>query len=225
MKLNSNPARGFAIAILAVALGGNAKPAQTEPQTTPAPEHSPGHCAGKRQTLLGVGNFGEVTPMLYRGGQPNQVGLEGLAKMGVNIVVDGRLTGRDQERKEVNRMGMQFVELPWHCLFPKDETFVRFLAVLRDHPGKKVFVHCRYGDDRTGMMIAAYRMAVEGWTAEEARQEMEQFGFHHLVCPTLGRYENKFPERLKKNPGLQGLHVQPEASHSEVLAQSNRPCG
>ena len=129
-----------------------------------------------------------------------------MAKMGVNIVVDVRLSGRDKERKEVEKDGMQYVAIPWHCLFPKDDTFARFLALLRDNPGKKVFVHCRYGDDRTGMMIAAYRMSVEGWSAVEARKEMEQFGFHRLVCPRLGPYEKDFPEHVRNNPAFQGLH-------------------
>ena len=57
----------------------------------------------------------------------------------------------------------------------------------------------RYGDDRTGMMIAAYRMAVEGWTAEEARKEMNAFGFHNVICASLVGYEKSFPERLKKS--------------------------
>jgi len=202
MKVTSHITCGLVVAaILAAALWGNAEPPQAKPQTASASEHS----AGKRLTLEGVGNFGEVTPMLYRGGQPKQKGLEGLAKMGVNIVVDVRLTGRDKERKEVNQLGMQFVELPWHCMFPKDEPFARFLKLLKDNPKKKVFVHCRYGDDRTGMMIASYRMAVEGWTPEEARKEMEQFGFHHLVCPSLGPYEKKFPEHLRSNPAFQSL--------------------
>ena len=203
MKVNFHTTRSLVVvATLTAVLCGNAGPAQSKTQTASASEHSP----GKRLALEGVGNFGEVTPLLYRGGQPNQVGLEGLAKMGVNIVVDGRLTGRDKERKEVNKLGMQFVELPWHCMLPKDEVFVRFLALLQENPGKKVFVHCRYGDDRTGMMIAAYRMAVEGWTPEEARKEMEKFGFHHLVCPSLGPYEKKFPEHLRSNPAFQDLH-------------------
>jgi len=163
------------------------------------------HSPAPRITLIGVGNFGEVTPTLYRGGQPKPAGFEGLAKMGINIVVDVRLSGRDKERKGVEKLGMQFVEIPWHCLVPKDETFVRFLTLLRQNPDKKVFVHCRYGDDRTGMMIAAYRMAVEGWTPEEARKEMQKFGFHRLVCPSLVPYEKNFPERLKKDPAFQAL--------------------
>jgi len=156
-------------------------------------------------TVQGVGNLGEVTPMLYRGGQPKPAGFAALAKMGINIVVDVRLSGKDNERKEVEKDGMQFVELPWHCLFPKDEPFARFLKLLKDNPGKKVFVHCRYGDDRTGMMIAAYRMAVEGWTPAEARTEMEKFGFHRLICLSLGPYEKEFPEHLRSNPAFQDL--------------------
>lgn len=53
------------------------------------------------------------------------------------------------------------------------------------------------------MMVAAYRMSVEGWTAEDARREMEQFGYKPLVCPSLGPYEKHFPEKLKKDSALQ----------------------
>jgi hypothetical protein len=49
------------------------------------------------------------------------------------------------------------------------------------------------------MVIAAYRMAVEGWTAEEARKEMNAFGFHTVICASLVGYEKSFPERLKKS--------------------------
>jgi protein tyrosine phosphatase (PTP) superfamily phosphohydrolase (DUF442 family) len=188
--------------ILAIAVCVAALPPQGNNRTDSPAEHSP----GKRLTLEGVGNFGEVTPRLYRGGQPTPAGLSGLAKMGVNIVVDVRLSGRDKERQEVTKQGMQFVELPWHCLFPKDDVLARFLKLLKDNPEKKVFVHCRYGDDRTGMMIAAYRMAVEGWTPEEARKEMEKFGFHRMICPSLGPYEKKFPEHLNNNSAFQDLH-------------------
>jgi len=164
-----------------------------------------GHSTGKRLKLPGVRNFAEVTPLLYRGGQPTREGFENLARRGIEIVVDGRLTGKETERKVVTGLGMQYVAIPWHCLFPKDSKFAQFLAVLRDNPKKKVFVHCRYGDDRTGMMIAAYRMAIEHWTPEEAREEMDQFGFENTVCFPLKSYEKNFPERLKTDPALRGL--------------------
>jgi tyrosine-protein phosphatase SIW14 len=152
----------------------------------------------RRVTVVGVSNFGEVNSHLYRGGQPKGAGYANLKKMGIDLVVDVRLSGKEVEKKDVNQAGMQFIAIPWHCFFPKDKVFAEFLEVLRENRDKKIFVHCRYGDDRTGMMIAAYRMAVEGWTPEEAKKEMEKFGFHHLVCPRLGPYEKDFPDHLQK---------------------------
>ncbi len=97
-------------------------------------------------------DFGEVTTTLYRGGQPSKAGFRTLAKMGINIVVDLR-GSRESERRIVTHLGMQYVPLHWHCWFPRDETFAKFLTLLRQNPGKKIFVHCRLGDDRTGMMV------------------------------------------------------------------------
>jgi tyrosine-protein phosphatase SIW14 len=163
------------------------------------------HAFAHRLTAQGVGNLAEVTPHLYRGAQPERGGLEALAKMGINTIVDVRLTGADREGAHAKSLGMEFIALPWHCLFPKDDPIAHFLAYVREHPDKKVFVHCRYGDDRTGMMIAAYRMAVQCWTAEEAGNEMNAFGFHKVVCASLVGYEKGFPERLKKNRAFQNV--------------------
>jgi protein-tyrosine phosphatase len=162
---------------------------------------------GRRLQETGVPNFGEVTPTLYRGGLLNTTGLKALAKMGINVVVDTHANDESEE-KTVRSLGMTYVAIPWHCPWPKDEVFVKFLKVLQENRGKKVFVHCRLGDDRTGMMVAAYRMADEGWSADEAMNEMRTFGFtraHHLICPGLARYEKHFPERLKKNAAFKGV--------------------
>jgi tyrosine-protein phosphatase SIW14 len=153
-------------------------------------------------------NFGEATTTLYRGGQPSKEGFRTLANMGVKIVVDLR-GSRDSERKVVTHLGMQYVAMPWRCSFPKDKVFAQFLTLLRQNPGKKIFVHCRLGDDRTGMMIASYRMAQEGWSAEKAEKEMEKFGFtfthKRLICPGLSSYEEKFPQRFKTSPAFRDL--------------------
>jgi tyrosine-protein phosphatase SIW14 len=168
----------------------------------------PARPIGRKRKIKGIGNFGEVTPTLFRGAQPSQEGLEALAKMGIDMVVDGRGNRTDSEGKEVGRLGMKYVAIPWHCPFPNDDVLVRFLKLLQENPSQRVFVHCRLGDDRTGMMIAAYRMAAQGWTAEEAMNEMQQFGFstvHHLICPGLASYEKSFPEHLRSNPAFEGL--------------------
>jgi tyrosine-protein phosphatase SIW14 len=125
---------------------------------------------GRHLSLEGVPNFGEVTSMLYRGGQPTQEGFNRLAKMGIKILVDNGRSTRDE--RKTKRLGMRFVSLPWYCPFPKDRVFARFLRLIKKNPDKKIFVYCRLGDDRTGMMIAAYRMGEQGWTAEQAMKEM-----------------------------------------------------
>jgi len=164
--------------------------------------------AGRHLVLKGVPNFGEVTSRLYRGGQPTHEGFERVAKMGIDIVVDVGRSRRDEE--QITQLGMRYVSFPWYCPFPKDEVFARFLKLMKENPDKKIFVHCRLGDDRTGMMIAAYRMGLQGWSAEQALKEMNYFGYtavHHAMCPELARYERHFPERLKKNPAFRDLRT------------------
>jgi protein-tyrosine phosphatase len=174
------------------------------PQTKEESQSPRVRAIGRRLEEKGVPNFGEVTPNLYRGGLLNTTGLKALSRMGVSIVVDTHANDT-REEKEVRRLGMQYVAIPWHCPWPKDEVFVKFLKLLHENKGKKVFVHCRLGDDRTGMMVAAYRIAEEGWTADEAMNEMRSFGFsraHHFICPSLAGYEREFPERLKNDPAF-----------------------
>ena len=172
---------------------------------------SPSHAArvfGEKRKVEGIRNFGKVSPVLFRGGQPTRRGFESLAKMGVDIVVDTRGNRSNSEGKEVRRLGMKYVSIPWHCPFPHDEVFVQFLKLLKDNPHKKIFVHCRLGDDRTGMMIASYRMAVERWSADDAMLEMRRFGFtfdHHFICPRLAGYEHSFPSHLKRNLAFKNL--------------------
>jgi hypothetical protein len=72
--------------------------------------------------------------------------------------------------------------IPWQCYHPSDTAIAEFLTVLHENPRKKIFVHCEYGSDRTGMSIAAHRMSDEGWSPEEARREMKAFGFNVLTA-------------------------------------------
>jgi tyrosine-protein phosphatase SIW14 len=180
--------------------------AQSTQDNTPPTRHS----MGSRKNAVGLPNFGQVTPNLYRGGQPGFDGLKTLQKLGIAIVVDMRGGQSKHEQAVAEKLGMQYVSIPWHCPFPTDEPFVKFLKVIEDNPGKKIFVHCRLGDDRTGMAIASYRMAEEGWSADEAMKEMELFGFggiHRVICPALGHYEKEFPKHMKTNPAFKELQA------------------
>jgi tyrosine-protein phosphatase SIW14 len=202
----------FVILLVALLPNASAAPPQTEQET----QTQAMHAVGKKLNQKGVLNFGEVTPTLYRGGLLKPGGLKALKKLGIEVVVDTHANDTGEE-KEVQKLGMSYVAIPWHCPWPHDEVFAKFLKVVHENQGKKIFVHCRLGDDRTGMMVAAYRMAEQGWSADEAMNEMRSFGFtasHHLICPSLARYERSFPRRLRNDPVFKGLVVKAEPETS-----------
>ncbi|HEV2615408.1 MAG TPA: dual specificity protein phosphatase family protein [Candidatus Acidoferrales bacterium] len=166
------------------------------------------HAPAKKIRLAGVPNFGEVAPTLFRGAQPSDLGFQSLAKLGINIIVDFRGLNLNQERHEAAAHNMKLIVLSWDCRNPSDKIAADFLRILNQNRGKKVFVHCYQGVDRTGAMVAVYRMAEEGWTEPEAMNEMRTFGYafmHRLWCHALSRYVSKFPQDMQEDPQLVAL--------------------
>jgi len=181
---------------------------------------------GEKLHIAGIHNAGKVTEVLYRGAQPKETGLSELKKLGITTIVDLRGEGLDKiawERKTTESLGMRFVHIPvsgWSP--PTDEQLIQFLSLFRgDAPRQKIFVHCRFGDDRTGVFVAAYRMALEKWPAEQATKEMYFFGFNGFWHPAMKSFIRDFPERLKSAPALAPLRTLTPQSSSATSA--NRP--
>ncbi len=155
----------------------------------------------------GLPNLGRVTEGLYRGGQPRSQGFGQLQEMGIEIVVNLNTSRKNvaREKTEAESRGMQYVSLPWSPrALPADDQVAEFLRLLRENPDKKIFVHCQRGADRTGVMVAIFRMARQGWTPDQALAEMERFKFHGLWYRQLKGYVQRFPARLKATPALVG---------------------
>jgi tyrosine-protein phosphatase SIW14 len=168
----------------------------------PIAEHIPLH---------GVKNFGRVTDHLYRGAQPSAQGFAELKHLGVGIIVNLRDDRDEQEKEErtVETLGLRYVAIPWNARrLPTDTQMADFLDLLRVDPKTKIFVHCQLGADRTGVMIAAYRIADENWTPRQAIAEMKAFHLHFWL-PHLNRYIEHFPQRLESLPELRPLVVSP----------------
>ena len=53
--------------------------------------------------------------------------------------------------------------------------------------GKSVLVHCAAGKDRTGYMVAAYRVERQDWRLEQAVQEMVRYGHNQATHAELQR--------------------------------------
>jgi tyrosine-protein phosphatase SIW14 len=155
------------------------------------------------QKPRGLHNFGRVTEKLYRGGQPSSEGFNTLRSMGVGIVINFRDDKAEtaNEKREVESLGMKYIGIPWSASDePSSAQVVEFLDVVRANPNTTIFVHCRRGADRTGVMIAAYRISVEHKPVAEAISEMHQFHYDWLFLPQLKRYVKSLPELLQKDP-------------------------
>jgi tyrosine-protein phosphatase SIW14 len=127
--------------------------------------------------VSGVPNFHQVSEHIYRGGQPSNEAWQGLAKLGVKTVIDLRRENEHPtaaEARAVEAAGMQYVNIPMNGIVaPTDEQITKVLALFESGP---VFVHCRRGADRTGTVVACYRMRHDGWDNQKAFKEAKTLG-------------------------------------------------
>jgi protein-tyrosine phosphatase len=179
-------------------------PAATSAGATPAV----GAPAQSSHGVEGIKNFGQVTPRLYRGAQPADKGYELLEKMDVDIIVDFRNEKDliERERQAVEARHIRFNSIPWSALHdPTTEEVRQFFEILRENPEKRIFVHCEVGADRTGTMIALYRIAAQGWTVDDAVREMKAYHFHSFWFTHLEHYVEKFPRQLASDEALRSI--------------------
>jgi protein tyrosine/serine phosphatase len=150
------------------------------PQPTPEiPRPSRTHRSERLANLPGLSNVGQVAPGVYRGAQPGPDGYASLKKMGIKTVIDLRTS--ESEKAQVEAAGMQAIAVP--IAMSRDglkEKVDKVVALLADPANQPVFVHCRHGQDRTGIVVAAYRMKVDKWSLAEAEKEMQAFGFNDI---------------------------------------------
>ena len=135
------------------------------------------------QQIEGIPRFSEVNPHLYRGGQPRLSALEALAKLGVVTVLDLRAEGERgvAEERQAKALGMHYINVPLNGIrAPRKEQIDKVMAMLQDSKNWPVFVHCQHGVDRTGTVIACYRIAFDLWPNERAEKEAEDRGMHSV---------------------------------------------
>jgi tyrosine-protein phosphatase SIW14 len=154
--------------------------------TRPTPKEI---AAAEKREVAGIKDFGTITEFMYRGAQPTTEGIDELKKLGIDTIVDLRGERRGlmkKERAHAEELGMRLVNIPGYgWASPKDEQVAEFFALVNEKPRRKIFVHCWLGGDRDGLFIAAYRIAFDGWTPEQALQEMRAFHFNEFWHPNM----------------------------------------
>jgi len=148
--------------------------------------------------ISGVPNLHKVSPLLYRSAQPTAAGMQNLQQLGIKTIVNLRTFHSDLDLVRGTRLHYQ--QILMQAWYAEEEDMVRFLRVVNDPQNTPVLVHCQHGADRTGLLVATYRVAVQGWSKEDALEEMVQggFGFHGIWENLILWFNRVDIDRIKK---------------------------
>jgi tyrosine-protein phosphatase SIW14 len=124
-------------------------------------------------------NFFKVNERLYRGGQPKAGGVGKLAQLGIKTIIN--LRGEDQltraEEAEAKAAGLAYINIPMPGLSrPSRYQVSQVMAIVEREESWPVFIHCKRGSDRTGIIVALYRISHDEWTDDQALSEAKRFG-------------------------------------------------
>lgn len=148
--------------------------------------------------MQGVGNFYKITDYLYRSEQPTEEGMKNLKKMGIKTVINLRAFYSDLGKtKKTGLLNEELSVKTWHI---EDEDVIRVLRIIRKRENGPFLMHCWRGADRLGVMCAMFRIVEQGWTKDEAIQEMVKggYGFHAAWRNIIEYVKNVDVERIRK---------------------------
>jgi hypothetical protein len=185
--------------------------AQVEPAAAgPRPEN----WASPLAEHPGLPNLHRVNASLYRSAQPSKEGFVFLGTQPslvngdrpIKTIVSLRAFNDDAPLVPASST-LRLEQIRFKTWHPEDEDVVKFLRIATTPALQPVLVHCQHGSDRTGTMVAIYRIAFEGWTKAQATDEMINggFGFHPMWQNLLRYIEELDINAIKAQVAKQGV--------------------
>ncbi|KVO69360.1 protein-tyrosine-phosphatase [Burkholderia ubonensis] len=184
------------IAVIAVTLAGLVQPVGAQPSTDVAAR--PLQWAQSVPDAR-VDNLHRITPSLYRSALLSREDVPELQKLGIRKVISFRAFHSDERILAGTQITMQ--RIPINTWYIRDEDMVAALRALRDADRDgPVLIHCQHGADRTGLVSALYRMVYQGWTREQALDELQHggYGFHAIWQNITYYLKHVDVERLRR---------------------------
>lgn len=163
-------------------------------------------------TGVTIENFGKVNENYYRGSQPLTDQFIQLKTLGIKTVIDLREDSVKQASEWARAAGLQYVNIPLTTKrAASEEQTQNFLKLVNDQANWPVYVHCKGGRHRTGEMTAIYRITRDGWSADQAYEEMKKYDFEDSFF---------YPRSLKKYVYSYYKQFLSEKPSTPVTAQS-----
>jgi protein tyrosine/serine phosphatase len=163
----------------------------------------------KRSTR--IENFGRINDNYYRGGQPYGRDYQDLAAMGIRTIIDlQEADGDPNEASAARAAGITYYRIPMSTHRPPtSDQLASFFKLVSDPAAQPVYVHCKGGRHRTGVMTAAYRMSFDGWKPERAFTEMKQYDFGpDFLHPEFKKYVYSYDVRRVPAPAAAAVTQQ-----------------
>ena len=120
-------------------------------------------------------NLHQMTPTLYRSALPDSSAVPLLETLKIGTVINFL---PESDANWLKSTGIRQVQLPYRTNHVDDTDVLTALRTIQEAEAKgPVLMHCKHGSDRTGLMAAMYRVVVQGWSKEDALNEMTLGGF------------------------------------------------
>jgi protein tyrosine/serine phosphatase len=136
-------------------------------------------------------NFREVNALILRSGRPTEKGLTDLRNQrGLKTIINLEDSNSNvtKEAAWAQKLGIDYRSYPTASFSrPDDAKVAEILDLLNDQTRYPILIHCKHGEDRTGLMIGLHRVFTDQWTPKAAYQEMLDLGFHTILV-SLDRY-------------------------------------
>lgn len=128
--------------------------------------------------------FYKVSDDIYRSEQPSRKGFTEIEVLGIKTILNFRRKWSDDKKAQHTKLQLEHVKLK-----SKEMTENQVFDVLKiiNKAEKPLLIHCWHGSDRTGIIIAAYRIVFENWPKATAIAEFRkpEFGYHENWYPNL----------------------------------------
>ncbi|MGZ7064896.1 MAG: fused DSP-PTPase phosphatase/NAD kinase-like protein [Candidatus Aminicenantales bacterium] len=148
-----------------------------------------------------LSNWYKLDDDVYRSEQPTRKGFEEIRAHGIVTIIN--LRSENSDDKLVEGLGFFVMDIPMSAFSVSEDDVVKALGAIQAAP-KPVLVHCQYGSDRAGVIMAMYRVVIQNWTKEDALAEMTQGGFQfhfwYFNLPALVRSADV--AKIRKRLGL-----------------------
>ena len=132
-----------------------------------------------------IDRFNIVETGFYRGARPeteNQ--MKTLKAYRIKTILD--VSDNDEafeiEKARAKKLGMKIIRVAmdgWNA--PTDAQTAEVQALLNDKSLRPIYIHCKHGRERTGVMVGLYRVYTNDWKPEKAYKEMKDMGFRTLA--------------------------------------------